>query len=208
MRSFKYIFSMISMMGILLISCDKPAQQSEQVSTNTNSDQVSRIVYIDIDTLLNKYDLYKDRKASLEEQSKAAESSLGSKIEAFQKRVAKLQQEFGQAQQNAANIAPIDLKKLEDKFNQQQQNLAKEEESLMKQRDNAARDLDSKLQVLQIDLQEKIDQHLEKVAEEKGYDFVLMRGSGGSVMFGRASLDITEETLTILNDEYKKTLKK
>lgn len=199
---------MISMMGILLISCDKPAQQSEQVSTNTNSDQVSRIVYIDIDTLLNKYDLYKDRKASLEEQSKAAESSLGSKIEAFQKRVAKLQQEFGQAQQNAANIAPIDLKKLEDKFNQQQQNLAKEEESLMKQRDNAARDLDSKLQVLQIDLQEKIDQHLEKVAEEKGYDFVLMRGSGGSVMFGRASLDITEETLTILNDEYKKTLKK
>lgn len=208
MTSFKYIFSMISMMGILLISCDKPTQQSEQVTTNSNSDQVSRIVYIDIDTLLNRYELYKDRKASLEEQSKAAENSLGSKIEAFQKRVAKLQQEFGQAQQNAANIAPIDLKKLEDKFVQQQQNLAKEEESLMKQRDNAARDLDSKLQELQIDLQEKIDQHLDKVAEEKGYDFVLMRGSGGSVMYGRKSLDITEETLTVLNDEYSKTQKK
>lgn len=199
---------MISMMGILLTSCDKSAQQSEQVATKTNSDQESRIVYIDIDTLLNRYDLYKDRKASLEEQSKAAESSLGSKIEAFQKRVSKLQQEFGQAQQNAANIAPIDLKKLEDKFLQQQQNLAKEEESLMKQRDNAARDLDSKLQELQKDLQEKIDQYLEKVAEEKGYDFVLMRGSGGSVMFGRESLDITEETLTKLNDEYHKSQKK
>lgn len=67
---------------------------------------------------------------------------MAGKIEAFQKRVAKFQQELAQIQQNAANIAPVDLKKMEEKYGQQQQNLAKEEEALMKQRDNAAMDLD------------------------------------------------------------------
>ncbi|MCZ2338321.1 MAG: OmpH family outer membrane protein [Chitinophagales bacterium] len=154
-----------------------------------------KIVYIDIDTLLNKYELYLDKKAALEEQSKAAEKSLSGKIEAFQRKMAKFQQEIANIQQNAASYAPVELKKLEEKYAQQQMNLAKEEESLMKQRDNAAMDLESKLQETQKDLQNKIDEYLEKVAETKGYDYVLMKGVGGSVMFGRKALDITQETL-------------
>jgi len=77
----------------------------------------------------------------------------------------------------------------------------------MKQRDNAAMELDKKLQETQKDLQDKIDDYLAKIAEEKGYDFVLMRGAGGSVMFGRKALDITQETLRVLNEEYAATKK-
>lgn len=58
------------------------------------------------------------------------------------------------------------------------------------------------MQETQKDLQTKIDAYLDKIAEEKGYDFVLMKGAGGSVMFGRKTLDITESTLKQLNDEY------
>ncbi len=204
MSAIKYIFSLLIFSGILFVSCNKPTQAVPQGNTENSSVKEDRVVYINIDTLLIHYDLYKDRKASLETESKAAESSLGTKIEAFQRRVGKLQQEFAQAQQNAANIAPIELKKLEEKFMNQQQNLAKEEESLMKQRDNAAMDLEKKLQDLQQDLQNKIDDYLEKVAEEKGYDYVLLKGVGGSVMYGRKTLDITDETLSALNEAYKK----
>ncbi len=42
-----------------------------------------KIVYIDIDTLLNKYNLYLDKKSELEGQSKTAEKALAGKIEAF-----------------------------------------------------------------------------------------------------------------------------
>ena len=90
----------------------------------------------------------------------------------------------------------------EEKYGQQQQNLAKEEEALMKQRDNAAMDLEKKLGETQKDLQKKIDEYLVKIAEEKGYDFVLMKGAGGGVMFGRKALDITEATLNQLNADY------
>ena len=94
---------------------------------------------------------------------------------------------------------------MEEKFGQQQQNLAKEEESLMKQRDNAAIELEGKLLETQKDLQKKIDDYLDKLAEEKGYDLVLMKGSTGSVMYGKATLDITEETVKRLNEEYEAT---
>lgn len=203
MHTIKYIFASFIVSVLLMVSCNQPAQQASQTDAANKSIPSENIVYIDIDTLLTQYDLYKDRKAALEEESHAAEMSLGVKIEAFQKRVGNLQQEFAQAQQNAANIAPIELKKLEDKFMKQQQNLAKEEESLMKQRDNAAMELEKKLRDLQQDLQDKIDQYLEKVADEKGYDFVLMKGVGGSVMYGRKTLDITMQTLNALNEEYK-----
>lgn len=208
MKSLILKASIVLWAGFSFLACNKPAQTSSAAPTSTTSTGGDKIVYIDIDTLISKYDLYVDKKAALEAQSKTAEAALAGKIEAFQKRVGKLQQDFGQAQQNAANIAPIELKKLEEKFQQQQMNLAKEEESLMKQRDNAAMELDKKLQETQKDLQDKIDDYLAKIAEEKGYDFVLMRGAGGSVMFGRKALDITQETLRVLNEEYAATKKK
>ena len=187
--------------SLTFVSCDKPAP-TETVAPSSLNTVSDKIVFIDIDTLISKYNLYIDKKSELEAQSKTAESALAGKIEAFQKRVGKFQQELAQIQQNAANIAPIDLKKMEEKYGQQQQNLAKEEESLMKQRDNAALDLDKKLQETQKDFQKKIDDYLKKVAEEKGYDFVLMKGAGGGVMFGKKTLDITEATLKQLNDDY------
>lgn len=195
----------IAFLSILISACNKPAATPSGESPESSTVGSDRIVYIDIDTLISKYNLYLDKKSELEAQSKAAEAALAGKIEAFQKRVGKFQQELGQIQQNAANIAPVDLKKMEEKYGQQQQNLAKEEEALMKQRENAAMDLESKLQVTQKDLQTKIDEYLDKIAEEKGYDFVLMKGAGGSVMFGKKSLDITEATLKQLNDEYAAT---
>jgi outer membrane protein len=195
----------IAFLSILISACNKPAATTSGETPESSTVGSDRIVYIDIDTLISKYNLYLDKKSELEAQSKAAEAALAGKIEAFQKRVGKFQQELGQIQQNAANIAPVDLKKMEEKYGQQQQNLAKEEEALMKQRENAAMDLESKLQVTQKDLQTKIDEYLDKIAEEKGYDFVLMKGAGGSVMFGKKSLDITEATLKQLNDEYAAT---
>lgn len=189
---------------VFFTSCNTPSGNNASVATtmdNTKSTN-DRIVFIDIDSLLSKYNLYVDKKAELEGESKTAEKALAGKIEAFRKRSAKFQQEVMEIQQKANTIAPIELKKMEEKYALQQQNLANEEEALMKQRDNAAMDLDKKLQETQKDLQNKIDDFLDKVAAEKGYDLVLMKGSTGSVMFGKNTLDITEDTVTRLNEEY------
>lgn len=202
---FQSLHFFVALIGFLfLVSCKNnnataPTADNKAITTSANG---PKIVFVNIDTLLSQYNLYKDKKSELEAQSKVAEKSLAGKLEAFRRRAAQFQQEIAAIQQKANTIAPIELKKMEDRYARQQQDLLREEEALMKQRDNAALDLDKQLQETQKDLQSKIDDFLAKVADEKGYDLVLMKGATGSVMYGRNTLDITEDTIKRLNDEY------
>lgn len=206
MKSFFQLIVVSAFVLTYFSSCNdnKTSSSSENVS-DVKQAESPRIVFLNIDTLLSKYDLYLDKKGELEEQAKSAEKTLAGKIEAFQRRIGKFQQEVAEIQQKANTIAPVELKKLEEKYAQQQQNLGKEEESLMKQRENAAMELDKKLGETQKDLQDKIDDYLAKIADEKGFDMVLMKGAGGSVMYGRPVIDITEDVIKALNEEYKAT---
>lgn len=184
------------------ISCEKKAETTTTTSTTAST---SKIVYVNVDSLLQGYDLYKEQKKLLEDESSATEKSLSSKIEAFQKRSMKFQKEVYETQQRAANIAPVELKALEQKYNTQGENLAKEEQALMKQRDDAALQLDKKLTDLQIKLINNIDTYLEKLATEKGYDYILRKGDIGGVMFGKKENDVTADAIKGLNEEHSKT---
>lgn len=185
------------------ISCGKNGPTSTPTTSSVNTS--AKIVFVNVDSLLQGYDLYKEQKKMLEDESSATEKSLSSKIEAFQKRSMKFQREVYETQQKAANIAPVDLKVLEEKYNAQGENLAKEEQALMKQRDDAAIGLDKKLTDLQIKLINNIDTYLEKLATEKGYDYILRKGDIGGVMFGKKEYDITADAIKGLNEEHGKT---
>lgn len=192
----------------MLFSCKPNNAGAGEAATAKQDNSAIKIVYLDIDTLIGKYQLYLDKKQELEQESKNAEQALTGKIEAFQRRVGKFQQELADIQKRANTIAPVELRKMEETYAKRQEGLAREEESLMKQRDNAALELDKKLQETQKDITKKIDEYLKKKSEEKGYDYVLMKGAGGSVMYGRNTLDITQETLKELNEAYTAEAKK
>ena len=189
----------------MFIACDNGTGKSD-----SNAEKIERkitegslnIVFIDLDTLLAKYDLYNESKETLEAQAGVAEKEIGKKLESFQKRVETFQKEVMQIQQNADNIAPIELQKLSDKYAKQQKALESEEQSLLKQRDEAARALEKNLADLQADLKKSIDDYLEKIAEERGYDFILSKGSVGGVLYGSNALDITQEAVEAINKEY------
>lgn len=193
---------------LALASCKK---QETPVSMPAASEVAAisgvKIVYVNLDSLLEGYDLYQEQKKTLEEQSTAAEKSIASKIEAFQKRLGKFQRDVYETQQRAQNIPPVELKALEQKFAAQQNNLATEEQSLLKQRDEAAMALDKKLNELQTKLKSNIDNYLAKVAAEKGYDYVLIKGSAGGVLFGKEELDITKAAVAAMNEEHKASKK-
>ncbi|MBK6363210.1 MAG: OmpH family outer membrane protein [Saprospiraceae bacterium] len=201
----KVIIFIFSVSTLLFNSCEK--KDTVSVQTTKMDSTGLNIVFIDLDTLLENYDLYLEKKGQLEEQSKSAEKALAGKIEAFQKRAQKFQAEVMEIQQKANTIAPVELKKLEEKFGKQQENLAKEEEALMKQRESVATELEKKLVDTQNDIQKNLDDYLAKIAEEKGYSLILKKGSLGGVMYGTPTLDITLETAKALNEEYKNTKK-
>lgn len=202
---YKLICLLSTTLLISMFSCKKA-----EVSTVTPISQDSngiKVVFIDLDTLLENYGLYKDKKENLESQSKTAENSLAGKIEAFQKRAQKFQLEVMEIQQKANTYAPVELKKLEEKFGKQQENLAKEEEALMKQRESVAIELEKKLVETQNEIQKNLDDYLAKIAKEKGYTYILKKGSLGGVMYGDSSYDITMETVKALNEAYEESKK-
>lgn len=203
MNKFFYIITFICFS--LMFSCNN-GNVADVTPIATDSTGI-KVVFIDLDSLLENYQLYKDKKENLESQSKSAENSLAGKIEAYQKRAQKFQMEVMEIQQKANTYAPVELKKLEEKFGRQQENLAKEEEALMKQRESVAIELEKKLVETQTEIQKNLDEYLAKIAKEKGYTYILKKGSLGGVMYGDSTLDITMPTVEALNEAYEKTKK-
>ncbi|MBK8699123.1 MAG: OmpH family outer membrane protein [Saprospiraceae bacterium] len=193
-----------TLFAVLIISCkDKDATQPLPAASEIKETNGAKVVFVNIDSLLEGYDLYQEQKKALETQSASAERTIAAKIETFQKKLGKFQRDVYETQQRAQNIPPVELKALEEKFAAQQNNLANEEQSLMKQRDEAALALDKRLNELQLKLKNNIDTYLAKVAAEKGYDYVLIKGSAGGVLFGRDDLDITKAATTAMNEEHR-----
>jgi outer membrane protein len=202
--------------ALFFFSCDKKedTQQTKEIgqsesgtSMNTEGFPSASIVFVNIDSLLNGYILYKESREKLETRAAKSQEDIGKKIEAFQRKVSSFENEVMKAQQNAENIAPIELQKLQEKFGRQQQSLAQEEQKLMKEREEAAIGLEEDLNELQAELKEKVDGFLERLAKEKNYDFILSKGSVGGVLFGSGELDITNEVITEINIEHLRNKK-
>ena len=192
-------FGLATVAILFLMNCQKP---QPTVTSNPSQANGGKVVFVNLDTLLNKYTLYQDNKKQLEADSKAAEGAIAGKIESFQKRAAEFQRKVVEVQQRANEIAPVELKKLEEQFGAQQRKLGEEEQTLNKQRESAAAELDKKVSELQKNLKDKIDTYLEKISAERGYDYVLIKGTSGSVLYGSKALDITEETVKAINESY------
>ena len=110
-KSLNYILTGIVLM--VLISCNGNKQATPAVNDNAAASAGNpKIVFVNIDTLLSRYNLYIDKKADLEAQSKVAEKSLAGKLEAFRRRAAQFQQEIAAIQQKANTIAPVELKRI------------------------------------------------------------------------------------------------
>ncbi|HMP29925.1 MAG TPA: OmpH family outer membrane protein [Saprospiraceae bacterium] len=205
--NFRLAFTITLFYAIVMTSC-KPNSNDVSSTSSARSGDGPSIVYINLDSLLEKYDLYTESRALLEEESRKAEQSIASRLETFQKRAYDFQRRVQETQQRADQLAPVQLQALEQKFAAEQQKLAKEEQDLVAKRDNAARGLEGKLIELQKNLKDKIDTHLEKISNERGYDFVLIKGNNAGVLYGRSSLDITDQTVKELNDLYKNSNEK
>ncbi|MBV6429441.1 MAG: hypothetical protein KIPDCIKN_03999 [Haliscomenobacter sp.] len=145
------------------------------------------IVFVNSDTLLEKYIFYQDKVNALDLKSKDAEAAL-------QARGRALEREFLQAQQKVQQglLAPNQVQQEEQRLMQKQQSLVAEQEKVGKQ-------LMDERQKLLTELEKQVKDILEAVRKEKGYDYILNYGPGTGVLMVNDSLDITPLVLERLN---------
>ena len=149
------------------------------------------IVYIQLDSLINSYDLFHDLKAELEVKASAAENDLNTKGRAFERKAIDFQEKMqkglitrSQAEQLQAQLQQeeLELRQYAEKL---QQDMAEEEAVAMRR------------------VYDAVMTYLEAYNVEHNHSLILSTsGSTNTVMQGALSLNITKIVLDELNAGY------
>jgi len=155
------------------------------------TDNKGAIVYINSDSLLSKYAYYAAVKAKLQSLSQNAQTEIATKGQAFQKEVAAYQK--GASSLNLAQRTATEKR------------LAKKQQDLQALNQNTAAQLQEEQETQNSKLYDKISTYLKTYCKAKGYKIVLTYSKANPAMlYGDESLDVTQDVLTGLNEEYKK----
>ena len=199
MKNTSLILSVISLVavvvfGILLFTKDgksaAPAAEGEATEITASKGD---IVYVDLDRILSEYDMANDLRSVVETKVQNIQAEVtrrGKKLEtdvkAFQEKIDK-----GLLTRTNAEIQGQKLQQQEIDFNnyaaQKQQEINEEQMVMMNQ------------------LGDAIQTYITKYNEEKQYAMIFTNSGGAPIITANPALDITDDVLAGLNEEYIKT---
>ena len=199
MKNTSLILSVISLVavvvfGILTLTKGKSASEpvTEGEATEASACKGS-IVYIDLDRILTEYDMANDLRSVVETKVQNIQAEVnrrGKKLEkevtAFQEKIEKglLTRSVAEAQNQKLQQQDIEF---QNYAAQKQQEIQEEQVVMMNQ------------------LGDAIQTFLQKYNEEKQYAMILTNNGGAPVITADPSLNITDDVLARLNEEYVKT---
>ncbi len=163
--------------------------------TSTSSSEVVRpgdfqIAYINSDSVLKHYEFVKVNMEKLEAKGKKLDQDL-------QNRAQSLQNDITAYQRNYGNMTIGQAKAVEEDLGKKRQNLEMYQRGL-------EQEIMTEQSVMTEDLYKKITAYLKVYAEEKQLQVVFKYNPGSDLLYGGASIDITNEVIAGLNDIYKK----
>jgi len=153
-----------------------------------------KVMYINIDTLENKYEYFLKIKAQLERKGKSNEAEIKKLYENFQVKYQKYQQQSETMTEQQYAVAQQDLSTQEKMIREKEegisQNFAKEAEKLNNQ------------------FLQNVQAYLKRKSGEHNYSYVLGYVKESNILYANDSLDISKEVIEGLNTEYKASSKK
>ena len=199
MKNVSLVISVISLIaaitfGVLFLTkdtkkADAPAEGEATEVVASKGD----IVYIDLDRILMEYDMANDLRAVVETKAQNIQAEitrrgkkLESEVKSFQEKVNK-----GLMTRSVAEVQQQKLVKQEQEFN---------EYAAMKQQE-----MQEEQVVMMNQLGDAIKTFLDNYNAEKQFAMILTNTGGAPVITADAALDVTDDVLAGLNDEYIKT---
>jgi len=165
---------------------NKPARNASQ----TESPALG-IAYINIDTVIYKFDMFFDRRGELIEKQQKAEAELNSKGSKYERGAKDYQEKVSKGLVTRATAAEME------------QNLLQQQQELVSLRDNLQANLLEEEQVMNRQIIEYITNYLEENKADYNFQYILGRSFGSVVLYGDSGLDITQKVLGELNKKYQ-----
>ena len=199
MKNTSLILSIISLVAVVvfgILTLTKGGDKAQPAAEDENSAvtaQKGDIVYVDLDKILMDYDMANDLRSVVETKVQNIQAEVNRRGQKFEKEVAAYQEKIqkGLMTRSVAEVQGQKLQQQEIDFNnyaaQKQQEIQEEQVVMMNQ------------------LGDAIQTFISKYNEEKQYAMILTNSGGAPVITADAALDITEDVLAGLNEEYIKT---
>lgn len=186
-------FALVFLLVIALSSCKNDGTKTSTTSTAAaegGPSAIAGIAYVQMDSVINNYDMYHDKRAEFEKKAKDMEAELSTKVRSFQKEAADFQDKYDKGLMTRSQA-----EEMQQKLQRRQQEL---EETSGKMR----QDLAEQEGVMGRQIQEALTSYIEKYNADKKFALIL---SNATVLYGAPSMNITQDILLGMNQEYTAT---
>lgn len=155
------------------------------------------IVYIQLDSLVSQYDMFNDLRSELESKAQAIQDDLTKKGRSFE----------SAAKDFETKIAKGLLTR--SQAEEQQQRLVERQQNLQNLSQQKQMEMAEEEAVMMRKVMDAIQTFIDKYNKEKGYALILTTSAASTtVITGNPSLNITQDVLNGLNEEYIKSKSK
>lgn len=204
MKNLPLILNGILLLAVGYLFADKFSAKAAPKPTQTEvseTKETPKIVYINADTLLMKYDKFQVIRKEMEAREAREDKALKGRGRSLENDVKALQKEMAalDAEAQQGNMSRIDYEARGQKLIKKQQELAAREQKLVADQQRIAGEIMTEGQKINDELQDEIQEKLKALKNEKGYDYILSYGTGSNVLVADDAYDITETVLAILN---------
>ena len=176
---------------ILHFSGNSKSTSNQGGTVTVNAD--AKIVYINMDTLLNNYTQSRELNEALLKKLEANRPDLNIKVKNFDREAAEFRNKVennGFMTRERAEQAQMDLMI-------KQQNLQKLQQEMTENAQREQMEINRKLY-------DAITNFLTEYNKAKGFQLILSTTLGGNVLFAQEGFDITNEVVSQLNEQYAK----
>jgi outer membrane protein len=184
-----YVVLFLSVAGLYFLHFS--GNKKSETKVNTVSSTAQGIAYINIDSVIFKFDMFFDRRNDLMSKQKSAEAELNSKGSLYEKGAKDYQDKVNKGLITRATAAQIE------------QSLVQQQQELVSLRDKLQSNLMEEEQVMNRQILEYITKFLEENKSDYNYQYILGKSFGSVVLYGDNAMDITKKVLDAVNKKYK-----
>lgn len=192
MKKLAKVLGFLGVAAITLVSCKREGQSSSADASADGAAEVSitdlKIAYVLTDSVISKFDFYKEKSEEITEKGRKFESELGSRARGFEQEVANFEQTAGSMTINQQRA--------------KQEELMRKERNLITYRDNLMQELSADESKLYSDVYDMVQEYMTEYAEEKDLELILSYTRGGAIWYSKKALDVTDDVIAGINKKY------
>ena len=184
-----FVVLFLAIAGLYFLHFTGKEKSVPQSSVQTGSSQ--EIAYVNIDTIIFKFDMFFDRRDELMSKQKSAEAELNTKGNQYERGAKDYQEKVSKGLVTRATAA------------QMEQSLLQQQQELVSLRDKLQGNLMEEEQVMNRQILEYITSFLEENKSEYNYQYILGKSFGSVVLYSDGGFDITQKVLDAINTKYQ-----